>query len=67
MEKMHPERQQGSLPSTPELNPKREGKKHYKTTTLRNGKIVERVVEVDKDANEEESAENPTQGSIESD
>ena len=32
------ERQQGSLPSIMEVNPRREGKEHVKATTLRNGR-----------------------------
>ena len=32
------ERQQGSLPSNVEVNQRREGKKHVKVITLRNGR-----------------------------
>ena len=32
------ERQQGSLPSNSELNPRREGKDHVKAITLRSGR-----------------------------
>ena len=42
------ERQQGSLPSASEVNPRREGKKHYKAITLTSGKELEAPKEVDK-------------------
>ena len=34
------ERDQGSLPSTSEVNPKREGKEHCKAITLRSGREI---------------------------
>ena len=34
------ERQQGNLPSTSEVNPRREGKEHCKAGTLRSGKTL---------------------------
>ena len=39
------ERQHGNLPSTSEVNPRREGKEHYKVVTLRSGKTLEQSVE----------------------
>ena len=39
------ERQQGNLPSTSEVNPRRKGKEHCKAVTLRNGKTLEQPVE----------------------
>ena len=39
------ERQHGNLPSTVEINPKREGKEHCKAITLRSGKTLEQLVE----------------------
>ena len=39
------ERQHGNLPSTSEVNPKREGKEHCKVVTLRSGKTLEQLVE----------------------
>ena len=35
------ERQQGNFPSTSEVNPRRDGKEHFKAITLRSGKTVE--------------------------
>ena len=35
------ERQQGLLPSSSEVNPRREGKEHCKAVTLRSGKELE--------------------------
>ena len=35
------ERQQGSLPSNSEVNPRREGKEYYKAITLRSGRELE--------------------------
>ena len=39
------ERQHGNLPSTSEVNPRREGKEHCKAVTLRSGKTLEQSVE----------------------
>ena len=39
------ERQQGNMPSTSEVNPRREGKNHCKTVTLRSGMTLEQLVE----------------------
>ena len=39
------ERQHGNLPSTLEVNPRREGKVHCKAVTLRSGKTLEQSVE----------------------
>ena len=39
------ERQQGNLPSTSEVNPRREGKEHCKAVTLRSGRTLEQSVE----------------------
>ena len=47
------ERQHGNLPSTSEVNPRREGKKHCKAITLRSGKTLEQSVEA------QEEDENP--------
>ena len=38
------ERQHKNLPSTSEINPRREGKEHCKAVTLRSGKILEQLV-----------------------
>ena len=47
------ERQHRNLPSTSEVNPMREGKKHCKAVTLRSGKTLEQSVEA------QEGDENP--------
>ena len=47
------ERQHGNLPSTSEVNPRREGKEHCKAVTLRSGKTLEQSVEA------QEEDENP--------
>ena len=39
------ERQHGNLPSTSEVNPRREEKEHCKSVTLRSGKTLEQSVE----------------------
>ena len=39
------ERQQGNFPSTSEVNPRKEGKEHYKAVTLRSGKTLEQSFE----------------------
>ena len=46
-------RQHGNLPSTSEVNPRREGKEHCKAVTLRSGKTLEQSVEA------QEEDENP--------
>ena len=43
-------RQQGNLPSTSEVKPRREGKEHWKAITLRSGKTLEKSVENHEDA-----------------
>ena len=43
------ERQHGNLPSTLEVNPRREGKEHCKVVTLRSGKTLEQSVEAKED------------------
>ena len=47
------ERQHGNLPSTSEVNPRREGKEHCKAVTLRSGKTLEQSIEA------QEEDENP--------
>ena len=47
------ERKQGNLPSTSEVNLRREGKEHCKAITLRSGKTLELSVEA------QEEVENP--------
>ena len=47
------EMQQGNLPSTSEVNPRREGKEHYKAVTLKSRKTLEQSVEA------QEEVENP--------
>ena len=47
------DRQHGNLPSTFEVNPRREGKEHCKAVTLRSGKTLEQLVET------QEEDENP--------
>ena len=46
------ERKQGLLPSTSEVNPRREGKEHCKAVTLRSGKELEPPKEVEKPMND---------------
>ena len=43
------ERQQGNLPSTSEVNPRRDGNEHCKAITLRSGKMVEATIHAHKD------------------
>ena len=43
------ERQQDNLPSTSEVNPRREGKEHCKAIILRSGKTVEAAIHAHKD------------------
>ena len=38
-------RQQVNIPSTSEVNPRREGKEHYKVVTLRSGKTMKQSIE----------------------
>ena len=59
------ERQQGSLPCTFKVNPKTKGKECYKAITLRIGKTMEKLIEVDKTEKEEEKVENLIQGPVE--
>ena len=47
------ERQHENLPSTSEVNPRKERKEHYKVVTLRSGKTLEQSVEA------QEEDENP--------
>ena len=47
------ERQQGNLPNTFEVNPRREGNEHCKVVTLRSGKTLEQSIEA------QEEDENP--------
>ena len=47
------ERQHGNLPSTSEVNSRKEGKEHCKAVTLRSGKTLEQLVEA------QEEDENP--------
>ena len=42
-------RQKGNLPSTSEVNPRRDGKEHYKAITLRSGKTVETRIHAHED------------------
>ena len=48
-----------------EVDLRREGKEHYKAITLRSGKTLERVVEVNKAKKEEDKVGNPTHGFVE--
>ena len=43
------ERKHENLPSTSEVNPRREGKEHCKDVTLRSGKTLEQTVEAQKE------------------
>ena len=45
MDSLLSERQHGNLPSTSEVNLRREGKEHCKVVTLRSGKTLEQSVE----------------------
>ena len=58
MASLFSERQQGNLPSTSEVNLRRERKKHYKAITLRSGKSVETTIHAheDKENSIEENA-----------
>ena len=63
MASLFSQRQQGNLPSTSEVNRRREGKEHCKAITLRNGKTLEKLAENHEDAEnsvggEKNSAEN---------
>ena len=51
-------RQHGNLPSTSEVNPRREGNEHCKAVTLRSGKSLEQSVEA------QEEDENPMPRSL---
>ena len=50
MASLFSERQQGNLPSTSEVNPRRERKEHCKAITLRSGKTLEKSDENHEDA-----------------
>ena len=43
------ERQKGNLPSTLKVNPRRDGKEHYKAITIKSGKIVETKIHAHED------------------
>ena len=43
------ERQQGNLPSTSEVNPRRDENEHCKAITLRSGKMVEATIHAHED------------------
>ena len=51
------ERQQGSLPSTLEVNPRKEGKEHCKAISLRSGRALEASKEVEKPLNDTKEAQ----------
>ena len=57
MANMMNKRPQGTLPSTSEVNPRREGKEHCKAITLRIGKTMENSVEAENDAENVDYAE----------
>ena len=61
MANMFSERQQGNLPSTSEVNPKRDGKEHCKAITLRSGKELETPVSVEKSDKVEKKVQSSTQ------
>ena len=44
MVSMFNERQQGDLPSTSEVNPRKDGQEHYKAITLQSRKVVETYI-----------------------
>ena len=58
------ERQQGTLPSTLKVNPRREGKEHYKEITIKSGKAMENLVQVDENDKDAENAGNYLKNSI---
>ena len=51
------ERQEGNLPSTSEMNPRRDGREHCKAITLRSRKTVDRPIQ-DNAENDENSVGN---------
>ena len=53
MASMFNERQQGNLPSTSKVNPRRDGKKHCKAITLRNEKTIEKLIQNSAENNED--------------
>ena len=61
MANMFSKRQQGNLPSTSEMNPKRDGKEHCKAITLRTGKELETPVRIEKSNKDERKVSSPTQ------
>ena len=58
MASMFNERQQGNLPSTSEVNPRRDGKEHCKAITLRSGKTIEKTVQGSGEENSVRNDEN---------
>ena len=58
MATMFNERQQGNLPRTSEVNPRRE---HCKAITPRNGKIVEKSVQANDEEKSKDNDENSTE------
>ena len=61
MTTMFNERQQGNLPRTSKMNPRRDGKEHCKTNTLRSGKTVEKSVQANDKEKAKENTENPAE------
>ncbi|XP_024031895.1 uncharacterized protein LOC112094656 [Morus notabilis] len=61
MANMFSERQQGNLPSTSEVNPKRDGKENCKADTLRSGKELEALVRIEKLDKDEKRVSSQTQ------
>ena len=61
MANMFSKRQQGNLPSTSKMNPKRDVKEHCKAITLRTGKELETPVRIEKSNKDERKVSSPTQ------
>ena len=62
---MFNERQQGNLPSTLKVNPRRDGEEHCKVITLRSGKTVGKSVQANDEEKSNENVENYAENSIE--
>ncbi|XP_024022201.1 uncharacterized protein LOC112091842 [Morus notabilis] len=64
MANMFSERQQGNLPSTSEVNPKRDGKEYCKAVTLRSGKELEAPVRIEKPDKDEQRGNLPSTSEV---
>ena len=62
---MFNERQRGILPSTSKVNPRRDGKEHCKSITLRSDKTIEKSVQANEEEKPKENADNSVEIPIE--